>query len=55
MPGHAARAAFRYKLIEDWGGYDQTLEISEIGEYARTWNNETPYSKHIRESPRFPA
>ena len=55
LPGHAARAAFRYKLIEDWGGYDRTLEISEIGEYARTWNNETPYSKHIRESPRFPA
>ena len=49
LPGHAARAAFRYKLIQDWGGYSKTLEISEVAENARKWDGQTPFSQYIRE------
>jgi hypothetical protein len=49
LPGHAARAAFKYGLIEDWGGYEKTLESSRIDEYARSWNGDGDFSKRIRE------
>ncbi|HIF15894.1 MAG TPA: DUF4105 domain-containing protein [Candidatus Poseidoniales archaeon] len=49
LPGHAARAAFKYGLIEDWGGYEKTLKISRIDEYARSWNGDGDFSEHIRE------
>ena len=49
LPGHAARAAFKYGLIEDWGGYEKTLNISRIDENARSWNGEGTFSEHIRE------
>ena len=49
LPGHAARAAFKYGLIEDWGGYEKTLNISRIDENARSWNGEGAFSEHIRE------
>ena len=49
LPGHAARAAHRYGLIEDWGGYDKTLDASRIDQRAQSWNKGVDYSQHIRE------
>ena len=49
LPGHAARAAFKYGLIEDWGGYEKTLKISRIDEHARSWDEAGDFSEHIRE------
>ena len=48
LPGYAARGAWKLKLIEDWGGYDDTLEKSRIDEVARRWDGEGDFSEHIR-------
>lgn len=48
LPGHSGRAAHRLKLIQDWGGYDETLRISRIDEQAQTWDGKSDYSTHIR-------
>ena len=48
LPGHSARAAWKLKLIEDWGGYDATLQASRIDERARKWDGKEPYSEFIR-------
>ncbi len=48
LPGHSAKAAWKLKLIEDWGGYDSTIAASRIDERARTWKKDEPYSLHIR-------
>ena len=45
LPGHSARAAWKLKLIEDWGGYKTTLQASRIDERARKWDEE--YSEFI--------
>jgi len=50
LPGHAARAAFKLGLVEDWGGYDETLQQSRIDLKAQSWNGESDYSEYIRES-----
>ena len=48
LPGHSARAAWKLKLIEDWGGYDATLQASRIDERARKWDGKEAYSEFIR-------
>lgn len=48
LPGHSARAAWKLKLIEDWGGYEATLQASRIDERARKWDGKEEYSEFIR-------
>ena len=48
LPGHTPRAAFKLKLIEDWGGYDSTLERARIDEVAQSWDGVEDYSAMLR-------
>ena len=48
LPGHSARAAWKLKLIEDWGGYDSTIEASRVDQRAQTWDGKEEYSRYIR-------
>ena len=48
LPCHSARAAWKLKLIEDWGGYEATLQASRIDERARKWDGKEEYSEFIR-------
>ena len=48
LPGHSARAAWKLKLIEDWGGFESTVEASRIDERARKWDGKEEYSRYIR-------
>jgi hypothetical protein len=48
FPGHSAKAAWKLKLIEDWGGFESTVEASRVDERARTWNGDEDYSRFIR-------
>ena len=48
LPGHSARAAWKLKLIEDWGGFDSTIDASRIDERARKWDGKEEYSRYIR-------
>ncbi len=48
LPGHSARAAWKLKLIEDWGGYDATITASRIDERAMKWDGKEEYSEFIR-------
>lgn len=48
LPGHSAKAAWKLKLIEDWGGYKSTIEASRIDEKAQEWKEDEDYSLHIR-------
>ncbi|MCS5537440.1 MAG: DUF4105 domain-containing protein [Candidatus Poseidoniaceae archaeon] len=50
LPGHAARAAFKLGLVQDWGGYAETLQKSKIDKNAQAWNGESDFSQHIRET-----
>lgn len=50
LPGHSARAAWKLKLIEDWGGYDATLAKSRVDEQAQDWDGDEEYSLHIRKN-----
>ena len=40
--------AWKLKLIEDWGGYDSTIEASRVDQRAQTWDGKEEYSRHIR-------
>jgi hypothetical protein len=48
LPGYTPKAAFRLKLIEDWGGLEQTLEKARIDERAQAWDGEEDYSTMLR-------
>lgn len=48
LPGHTPRAAFKLKLIEDWGGYESTLESARIDLAAQEWDGEGDYSEMLR-------
>ena len=48
LPGYTPKAAFRLKLIEDWGGLEQTLEKARIDERAQAWDGEEDYSAMLR-------
>ena len=48
MENHPSRtfgsAAWKLKLIEDWGGYDSTIEASRVDQRAQTWDGKEEYS-----------
>ena len=48
LPGHSAKAAWKLKLIEDWGGYEATVAASRVDERAVTWDGGEEYSRYIR-------
>ena len=48
LPGHSARAAWKLKLIEDWGGFESTVEASRVDERANLWKGDEDYSHFIR-------
>ena len=48
LPGHSAKAAWKLKLIEDWGGYDSTIEASRVDQRANNWKGTEEYSRFIR-------
>ena len=48
LPGYSAKAAWKLKLIEDWGGYDSTISASRIDERARNWDGNEEYSMYVR-------
>jgi hypothetical protein len=48
LPGYTPKAAFKLKLIEDWGGLEQTLASARIDERAQAWDGEEDYSAMLR-------
>ena len=48
LPGYTPKAAYRLKLIEDWGGLEQTLEKARIDERAQAWDGKEDYSAMLR-------
>jgi len=58
LPGYTPKAAYRLKLIEDWGGFEQTLESARIDEKAQEWDGQSDYSAMLRsflpQSPKEP-
>ena len=48
LPGHSAKAAWKLKLVEDWGGFESTMAASRIDERARNWDGSEDYSRFIR-------
>ena len=49
LPGHTPRAAFKLNLIEDWGGYEMTLQKARIDEIAQTWDGKRDFSELLRD------
>jgi len=49
LPGYTPKAAYRLKLIEDWGGFEATLASARIDERAQAWDGEGDYSVMLRE------
>ena len=48
LPGSTPKAAFKLKLIEDWGGLEATLEKARIDEKAQSWDGVEDYSAMLR-------
>ncbi|MBT5736800.1 MAG: DUF4105 domain-containing protein [Euryarchaeota archaeon] len=48
LPGYTPKVAFKLALIEDWGGYEKTLELARIDQKAMKWDGEGDYSEMIR-------
>ena len=48
LPGYTPRAAFKLKLIEDWGGFEKTLEHARIDEKSQSWDGVEDYSAMLR-------
>ena len=48
LPGYTPKAAFKLKLIEDWGGLEATLEKARIDEKAQAWDGVEDYSAMLR-------
>ena len=48
LPGYTPKAAFRLKLIEDWGGFETTLEKARIDRRAQEWDGKEDYSAMLR-------
>ena len=46
--GYTPKAAFKLKLIEDWGGFEATLEKARIDERAQRWDGTEDYSVMLR-------
>ena len=48
LPGYTPKAAYKLKLIEDWGGLEATLAAARIDERAQAWDGEEDYSAMLR-------
>ena len=49
LPGYTPKAAFKLGLIEDWGGFEKTMELARIDEIAQSWDESSEdYSTFIR-------
>ena len=48
LPGYTPKAAFNLKLIEDWGGLEETLRKARIDEKAQAWDGVEDYSAMLR-------
>ncbi len=48
LPGYTPKVAFKLALIEDWGGFEKTLEKARIDEKAMLWDGKGDYSEMIR-------
>ena len=49
FPGYTPRAAYNLGLIEDWGGFEQTLEQARVDEIALKWDGQGSYSEMLRD------
>ena len=55
LPGHSARMAFRLGLLERWGTYAETRDLSRIDLAAQAWSGEGEYSSMLNEAlPQYP-
>ena len=48
LPGYTPKAALKLKLIEDWGGLEETLRKARIDEKAQAWDGVEDYSVMLR-------
>ncbi|MBR68813.1 MAG: hypothetical protein CMA86_04815 [Euryarchaeota archaeon] len=48
LPGYTPKAAFKLKLIEDWGGFEATLEKARVDQRAQDWDGVEDYSAMLR-------
>ena len=48
LPGYTPRAAYKLKLIEDWGGFENTIERARIDEKSQSWDGVEDYSAMLR-------
>ena len=48
LPGYTPKAAFKLQLIEDWGGFEATLEKARIDQRAQDWDGVEDYSAMLR-------
>ena len=48
FPGYTPKAALKLKLIEDWGGLEETLRKARIDEKAQAWDGVEDYSVMLR-------
>ena len=48
LPGYTPKAALRLKLIEDWGGLENTLAAGRVDEVAQRWSGDGDYSAMLR-------
>lgn len=48
LPGHSARAAFNLGLIEDWGGYQQTVRRAKIDRLDTAGLDEKSFNAALR-------
>ena len=49
LPGYTPKAAYNLGLIEDWGGFESTLERARVDEHASKWDGEGSYSEMLRD------
>ena len=48
LPGYTPKAAFKLKLIEDWGGFEATMEKARIDQKSQEWDGVEDYSAMLR-------
>ena len=48
LPGYTPKAAYKLKLVEDWGGFEATLEKARIDQKSQDWDGVQDYSAMLR-------
>jgi len=48
LPGHSAKAALKFGLIEDWGGAQETLKIGRIDQETAAQSDRSELSQAVR-------